>query len=292
MGVRGFTFVEILVALSVGALLLGAGIAAYSTIVVNGPQRAHSQNVEISSAVFQNFYGADHASVTVGEAPDYGSGAMAESMRERFNADVSSAIAVFCLGRNGRSSGDMRPSTLAMAEDFNARTLDDPEAFRAFLDPGATVFAPFTGAMTSPNSSIYILARSSENAEVNVRAIYETDLLTTTNPPGVYASVRRYEGLTLTDYYHVFYSGETSTFQPLAVFFERDALATGVAADDTFKKAANRPFYFFWWPDPTVGTLANLNAPETLDLDEPRATYSHMSGKTSFFFVVPAFPPL
>ena len=105
--------------------------------------------------------------------------------------------------------------------------------------------------------------------------------------------MRRYEGTTLTDYYHVFYAGDTNVFRPLAVFFDRAALATGSASADTYRHAANRPFYFLWWPDPTVATLADRMPFESFaSLYEPRVAYYQMSGKTSFFFVVPAFPAL
>jgi hypothetical protein len=288
----GFTFIEILVALCIGAAVMMAGIMAYSSIVVYGPSRAKSLNVAITAAVFQNFYGANFADVSVSPAPDFTASAMAESMREKLYSDVSSSIAVFSLGRNVRSTADMRAATLAIATNFDAHTLISPEDFRVILDPGAAVFTAYSGAMTATNSSTYILARSTNSSAVTVRAIYETDMLTTTSPAGVYASVRRYEGASLTDYYHVFYPGEANTFQPLAVFFDREARATGVAANDTYKKAANRPFYFLWWPDPTVATLENRNTPETLLTTEPRAEYSPMSAKTSFFFVIPAFPAL
>ena len=102
-GRSGFTFVEILVALCIGAMVVAAVAMANGSIVVHGPRRTRSENVSISPAVFQNFYGVSQDTVAVSQAPDYGGAAMAESMREKFNSDVSSAIAVFCLGRNGLS---------------------------------------------------------------------------------------------------------------------------------------------------------------------------------------------
>ena len=290
-GRSGFTFVEILVALCIGAMVVAAVAMAYGSIVLHGPIRTRSENVSISAAVFQNFYGVSQDTVAVSQAPDYGSAAMAESMREKFHSDVSSAIAVFCLGRNGLSSAAMRLSTLTNA----GRTNVSPEDFRALIDASATVFTSYTGAMSATNSSTYVLGRSTNASAVNVRAIYETDLLTTSSPAGVYASVRRYEGTTLTDYYHVFYPGDTNAFRPLAVFFVREALDIGSASADTYRHAANRPFYFLWWPDPTVATLADRmteSFSNTNGLYEPRAHYYQMSGKTSFFFVVPAFPAL
>jgi hypothetical protein len=291
---NAFTFVEVLVALCIGAMVLGAVAMAFSTIVVNGPQRTKAVNVEIGTSVFNNFYGGSQSAVAAGQAPDFGAAAMAEGLREWFCADVSSAVAVFSLGRNGRSSAAMRLSALPVATNFDARTLNSPGAFAVFLDPSATVFSPYTGAMTATNSSTYILGRSTNAAEVTVRAIYETDLLATTSPPGVYASVRRYQGTNFTGYYHVFYPNETNGFRPLAVFFDRSALTNGSAAADTYRQAANRPFYFLWWPDPAAGTLADRipydQAPASTT--EPRAEYYQIGGKTSLFFVVPAFPPL
>ena len=288
----GFTFVEMLVAICIGAIAIAAAAVAFNSIVVHGPKRTVAVNVDIGAGTFNSFYGENQTSIAASQAPDYAAAAMAESLREWFSSDVSSAIAVFSLGRNGLSSAVMRPSTLAVATNFDARTLNSPEAFRAFFDPGATVFSPYTGASAATNASTYILGRSTNSATVAVRAIYETDFVTTTDPPGVYASVRRYEGATLTGYYHVFYPGQTNSFSPLAAYFEREALVSGVAANDVFKKAARRPFYFLWWPDPAVPTLDYRGQTETIDANQPRATYYQMGSKTSFFFVVPAFPPL
>jgi hypothetical protein len=285
-----------LVALGIGAAVMSAGIMAYSSIVVGGPSRTKSFDVPISSATFQILYGQSSSNVAVSQAPDYAAAAMAESMRVALERDVSSSVAVFCLAREGLSSVAMRPTSLTVATNFDARTLSSPEDFRAFLDPAASVFTAFSGAMTTENSSTYILGRSTTASEVRVRAIYETDMIPTADPAGIYASVRRYEGTSLTGYYHVFYPdrpGVAQSFQPHAVFFSKEALATGVAAADTFRRAANRPFYFLWWPDPSVSTLETLTSPESgLSTTEPRAEYYNMKEKTSLFFVLPAFPPL
>jgi len=97
----------------------------------------------------------------------------------------------------------------------------------------------------------------------------------------------------LTDYYHVFYPGQANNFSPLAVFFSKASLgSSGTPAIDRYRQAADRPFYFVWWPDPARKNLASGYAPESLTNTNPRWDYSGMAGATSFFFVIPAFPPL
>uniref|UniRef100_UPI00329A0C51 hypothetical protein n=1 Tax=Salmonella enterica TaxID=28901 RepID=UPI00329A0C51 len=62
------------------------------------------------------------------------------------------------------------------------------------------------------------------------------------------------------------------------------------ATIDRFKRAAERPFYFIWWPDPSarhLGAIAN-----TFSSTDPRQAYNHMAGRTAFMFVVPMFPAL
>ncbi len=293
-GLAGFTFVELVVAMCIAAGVIMVAVLAYGTISRSGPSRRQA-NVRLTVTNAINFYNSSNSLIAVSEAPSFASAAMAESMRERLVRDISTASAVCCLARNNPNIPGLRPTNLALPTNFDVRGMVTPENFRTnLIDRSGEVYVSYSGATTSTNLSIYILGYSGYSTNVLVRAIYETDLVSVTgNPPGVYASVRRYVGTTMTDYYHVFYPGQTNNFSPLAVFFEKESLGTsGTNAVDRYRMAENKPFYLVWWPDPARDNLASGYQPESLTNASPRFVYSGMAGATSFFFVIPAFPPL
>ena len=288
----GFTFIELIVAMCIGAAVIMVAVLAYGTISRNGPSRRQS-NVTLTNAVA--YYGTTNSLIAVSEAPSFGAAAMAESMRERLLSDISAASAVCCLARTRPNPSGLRVTNLALPTNFDVRGMVTPENFRTnLIDPTQSVYAAYNGATTNSNLSIYILSYSGNATNVTVKAIYETDLISmTNNPPGVYATVRRYVGPLMTDYYHVFYPGQTNNFSPVAVFFDQASLGnSGTPSVDRYRQAAGRPFYFVWWPDPARKNLASSYLPESLTNTSPRFVYSGMSGATSFFFVIPAFPPL
>lgn len=287
----GFTFVELVVAMCIGAGVIMVAVLAYGAISRNGPSR-HQANVRLTNAA--SLYTTTNTLIAVSEAPSFAAASMAESMRERLLRDISSASSVCCLSRNKANATGLRVTNLALPTNFDERQMVTPENFRTnLIEPVPNVYTAYSGATTATNLSIYILGNSGSTTNVLVNAIYETDFVNTADPPGVYASVRRYVGTTMTDYYHVFYPGQTNDFSPLAVFFEKESLGTtGTAAIDRYRKAENRPFYFVWWPDPARKNLSSDYQPETLDATNSRFIYSGMSGATSLFFVIPAFPPL
>ncbi len=290
---EGFTFVEILVAGAIAALAITASVIAFQSVMTHGNSFSERLDVTLDSGVLNNFYGMNGTQVSVSAAPDFSMTANAQALRERLEEDIAAASAIFCLGRNGRSA--YRPSTIALPA--NATELNSPAAFYSHLNtlnPGgfsSSGFVSWRGASSATNASLFVLTPSANTNEAVVRAVYETDFVVTTNAPGgVYASVRRYVGGTNTDFYHVFYPGQTSTFRPLAAYFERSAVpAEGNPAVDAFKKAAERPFYFVWWPDPLERSLpSGVSSTNAL----PRGAYTNMAGQTSLFFVIPAFPAL
>ena len=296
----GFTFVEVLVALVIGAAVIMVAVMAYGAIASNGPSR-RMDNVTLTNA--SSLYNMTNSLIAVSEAPSYAAVAMAESMRERLLRDIASASAVCCLGRNKPNPSGLRVPSLTNPTDFDVRGMVTPENFRTNLvEPLQNAYVAYSGATTnSTNLSIYILGYSGNTTNVLVKAIYETDLVSlTNNPPGVYASVRRWSGtnnMVVTDYYHVFYPGQANNFGPLAVFFDQASLQTGTNQIlDRYRKAAGRPFYFVWWPDPARKKLASSYSSETLNNSttnaDTRFYYSGMAGATSFFFVIPVFPPL
>ena len=297
----GFTFVELMVGLVIGAAVIMVAVMAYGAISSNGPSR-RMDSVALGTNSIPLYgtniaYGTNATLIAVSEAPSYSAAAMAESMRERLLGDIASASAVCCLGRNKANPSGLRVTNLVLTNNFDVRGMVTPENFRTnLIEPVQNAFIAYSGAATnSTNLSIYILGSSGNATNFIVKAIYETDLLTlTNNPPGVYASVRRFVGSVMTDYYHVFYPTPANTNQPtvpkpLAVFFDQPS-NTG---NFPYNVASNRPFYFVWWPDPARKNLAyNGYAAESGSTTNARAAYSDLAGTTSFFFVIPAFPPL
>jgi hypothetical protein len=203
--------------------------------------------------------------------------------------------------------------------------LDTPQKFRAHVVANAGVSAalyrdyrnPLNDSGTVPqNASIFVLGYSKWPGYLKVNAIYDIDLVrftAATEPNGFHASVKRYADtastltpstLSYTGGYEVFFPPSvpnptssaqwaTDGFAPLFITFERSArlaLRETPATIERFKRAAERPFYFIWWPDPAarhLGPVAN-----TFASSDPRQAYNQMAGRTSFMFTTPMFPAL
>jgi prepilin-type N-terminal cleavage/methylation domain-containing protein len=290
---RGFTLIEILVALVLTSLTFTSAAMLFQAVTVNGKQPAMLVDVTLGTPVVENFYGLSQSTVSSYTSPNAGRSVFAEEMRERFLEDTTGATAVFCLGRNALNT--VRPAIIPYPATGGLR-LDTPEAFRLHLvsefPEAATIFVSYRVVPTTTNGTVFILGPSAQADELVVRAIYEIDLIANGDPAGTYASVRRYENTSLTNYYDVFYpQGTGALFKPLFVAFEREkrASVTEGTAIDRFKKAKNYPFYFMWWPDPASPFL---EAPfsTTYAATDPRIDYGHMGGRTSFMFTVPLFP--
>jgi hypothetical protein len=301
-----FTLVEVVLAAAVGALLITAAVIGFAT-VSQSPLRQGTVNVVLPSGVIANLYGTNLPSLTMGVNPNYFQSAQARRMKDRLLADVSSSSAVFCLGRNVSGAPALRPADVAVPSNTDFRTNSTPSAFRGFL---ASVDPDFADAfpeqqdgalLATANASIYCLGTlasvSDYSNRLTILATYEVDFVPSSSPAGgTVASVRRYSGTNSsvpTDYYHVFYPGELNGadgFRPLAAFFGRQAAADD-ETDDVFAKAVNQPFTFIWWPDPLISRLGGLAAP-AVSTESARANYTNMAGRTSLFFVLPAFPSL
>lgn len=295
----GFTFVEIVVALGIGAMIIAVAAIAYGAIGRNGISR-RQVNVNIGSSAMSAFYGSTNpgnVQIAVSEAPSFGAAAMADNMRGRLLEDIASASAVVCLARNAPNLS--RPTNLIIPAGLDARKLVTPENFRTnLIQTNTGVYTNFStnslgnGSTVANNLSLYVLSSPLNATNLTVAAIYESDWLTVTNAPaGVYASVRRYVGNTMTDYYHVFYPGATHnpTNRPAAAFFTKSDTTTG---DPRYRLAENRPFYFVWWPDPMNQTNGSQYPSEATIPPGARGDYMLQAGATSYFFVIPAFPPL
>jgi hypothetical protein len=290
----GFTFVELLVAASIAAITLTAAAVAYSTISSRAHWTGGAIDVTLPTGASLNFYGFTNSAVSVNTAPNLGELARSEYMREMLEEDLRYGVAVFCLARNDRSG--YRPSTITPGVGFDGRSIVQPNAFRGIIGSSSNQFTAYTGAATNlTNTSLFIMERSTNASAMNVRAVYESDFVPTTSPVGVYATVRRYVAGGLTAYYHVFYPGtNTFNFGPPVVFFDRAAMpATGTVTIDRYRQAQNMPFYLLFWPDPTTPrfweTNSIMSAPAS---SSPRAGYSQMADRTSYYFVIPAFPAL
>lgn len=291
----GLTFVELLVAMAIGAAVLAAAVIGFSTIV-NNPMRIGTIDVSIDANLHTTLYGASADTITIGQNPNYYQSGQAQRMKELLLADVAGSSAVFALGRNARN--DVRLDAIDVAAGFDFRGVASPTDFRNFLvlATATSVYSPEqTGALTTTNATIFCLGGlQSVSVEENilyVNSFYEIDFVATSEPVGTYVTVRRFSGDSgvPTDYYHLFYSDDQNTtqpFRPLAAFFGRAGTPFGPAL---FNIAPNHPFTFVWWPDPLVGFLSGQGGDSAI-AGTVRAEYANMARRTSLFFVLPTFP--
>lgn len=302
---QAWTFVEMLVAVSLSAVFLGASTLVFSSITANSKRLTTVIDVNIGSAVKQGFYGQSGDTVSVYSAPNYGKAALAQEFRDLLREDTEYASGVYCLPR--ALVNTIRPEFLRYEAGDPASTVarprfDTPEAFRTFLagvEP--TSSAIYDSAIRNvpnasrPNTSIFILSPETDPGYIRVRAVYEIDFVTPSGVAGTYASVRRYRNGALTHYYDVFYESGTGTLPlPSFVAFEqvsRKAVDEGVAID-RFKVAPWSPFYFLWLPDPAINPYKVATPAATAPASSPVSAYEHLGLKSSFQLVLPMFPGL
>lgn len=325
----GFSSMELVLVLALSALVMGGMVVSYGTLVRSQPQVSTLVEVPLAASRLTTFFNSSSSNYRdTHVAPSYGSLAEAEKLREQFYHDVISATAVFCLAREENRDNTWKPAYIPYDPDTDEE-LDTPQKFRAHIIRESGVSAtqyvdwrnPGIGNTNSqnlpPNASIFILGYTGLGSFLRVQAIYDMDVIRLTDAKtglGFHTSVKRYadpagppEGtgysLVYSAGYRVFYppANPAATkaadfskdgFTPLFVTFERHtrrAFVEGVPTD-RFKLAAERPFYFVWWPDPAarhLGEQPNTAAPTT-----PQHAYNHMGGRTSFMFTVPMFPAL
>lgn len=303
-GIRGFTLTEILISISIAALVFTAASLLFQSIGANNKRLSTIVDFPIGTVAANNFFGLAVSEISVYSAPNYGRAAFAEEMRELFWDDVGSAVAVHCLARN--SLNTVRPTSIPFPASPNPTRLDTAESFRQHLasefPSASTIFLPYRNVPVASNGSIFIMGSSGSETDIDMISIYEIDFLTSGNPAGTYATVRRYVDGDLTNYYDAFYpSGSGTLFQPLFVGFERrsrlaftEVPGSHVSPDDwpdRFKVAREKPFYMMWWPDPAA---ISLESPSTWSgaSSDPRSEYAHMGERTSFMFTIPMFPAL
>ena len=301
-----FTLVELLVAAAIGAALITTAVVGFG-VVSQLPLRGGNVNVTLPAETVSHFYGTNSTFMTLGGNPNYFQAAQARRMKDRLLADVASASAVFCLGRNSPCNPSHRFHELSLTEPVDFRTNATPRGFRDFLvgldNDFASVFPeqPDGALVGFTNATIYAVGTLTSilnySNTLTILATYEVDFVPTVEPAGgTLASVRRYSGTNMavpTDYYHVYYPDEANGadgFRPIAAFFGREA-ADESGGDNPFKTSGNHPFTFLWWPDPLVTSLGAADVPAATT-ESARANYANMAGRTSLFFVLPAFPSL
>jgi hypothetical protein len=321
---RGFTAVELVSVLAMAALVLGSLIVGYGTLVRTRTGVATIVSVPLGSTRLDAFAYPNQSGTSrnVVSAPHYGMMAQAEELREQFLSDTISATAVFCLARDGVNT--YKPNSIAYDPLLHGE-LDTPQKFRSHLIALGVTPMPYrdyrnplnsSATVPSDNASIFILGFSKTEARLKTLALYDIDVVRFTGnsePPGFYASVKRYSDdargssfpLAFSGGYEIFYPPSipepdvrrpqdwaTDGFKPLFITFERAtrlAIVEGTTTD-RFKLAAERPFYFIWWPDPAARNLAAQA--NTLNPSDPRQAYNHMAGRSSYMFTVPMFPAL
>ncbi len=302
---RGWTFVEMLVAISLSAVFMGAAALVLASITANSKRLATVVTVEIGNTTKQAFYAQGGNTVGAYAAPNFGRAALAQEFRDLLRDDAESAAFVHCLPR--ALPNPIRPEFLRYpAGDADATgpapRLDTPEAFRQFLAQAETASAGIYDTAirnvpdpSRPNTSIFIVAPSEEPGYLRVRAVYEIDFVATTKPAGTYASVRRYRNGSLTHYYDAFYqSGSGPLPTPSFVAFERTArraVIEGIATD-RFKVAGWTPFYLVWLPDPAINPHAVPAAAATAPASSLLSAYEHVGARSSLGLVLSMFPEL
>jgi prepilin-type N-terminal cleavage/methylation domain-containing protein len=298
-GRQGFSFVELLVAVAIGAAVLGAAALCFHAIASSGRDRGTYENVVIGPQAAANFYSLNTDTRAVWFAPNPGLMVRSEQLRETFLNDVQKSSAVYCLPRSGLRY--IHPSSFVLSgsyasTNFDFRRLDTSEAFRRFVvangSPTASTYDdnPFSsGAVRGRNLTI-MTVRSFTGSQMDFGPTYELDFVRVTNGrAGTFASLRRYAGtnrLTTADYYEVFYPDqkngtvENSLDFFVAASFERGGRPSGTVPASHLV-ASNQPFYFVWWPDPIATELPSGTNYRTA-----------MPDRTSYFMVVPMFPSL
>ena len=298
---KGFSLIELTVASGLVVSFFAAAAVCYRAVEVNQKRLATFGAVNIGTNEALNFYSLASSSKDVYWAPNYGTASRADQMRDLFYEDLQHSSAVYCLPRSLVNS--TRPSAITVAAGTSAIDLDTPDKFRAILatayPASGAVFQSYRGvpASTDQSATIFVLQPSESITELWVWSIWELDFTPVTSPQvGTFASVRRYVNGSLTRFYDVFYpkQGNTQSFGPVMAFFElktRAALNEG-SSIDRFKKAPNQPFYFVWWPDPSVPILESGAEASSYVSSDPRSAYTMHEGQTSYFFVVPMFPAM
>ena len=314
---KGYTSVELLLVLAMSAIIIGGSVVSFGTLVRNLPRVSSVVEVELGTKL-NAYYGTPLTTTkkTVNSAPNYGAVVLAEKLREQFNYDVISATAVFCLPRNPNTPNTYHPTSIPYTPGTDPVLDTSYDKFLKLLGDHGLPSSLYGGdrnySATNSAATIFVLGYSKNPNELAVIATYDIDVVKVLKPDGFYASVRRYvgppsPGVNEPQGYEVFFppfpdlynsttwansNGTTDGFTPIFVSFERSARSavSEGSSIERFKKAAERPFYFIWWPDPGTSDLRKQT--NSYPSTNPLQAYNHQGGRTSFMFTVPMFPSL
>lgn len=301
----GWTFVEMLVAVSLSAIFLGAASLVLASISANSKRLSSVVTVVIGASNKQALYGQSGDTVGAYAAPNFGRAAFAQEFRDLIREDSASSAFVHCLPR--ALPNTVRPEFLRFAAGDAGATsapprLDTPEEFRKFLAQVEPTSAGIydtairnTPPANRPNTTLFAVGPAQDPGYLRVEAVYEIDYLATTSPAGTYATVRRYRNGALTHYYDVFFeAGPGSLPVPAFAAFEntsRLAVTEGTAID-RFKVAGRIPFYLLWLPDPSVNPHKTPAAAASAPASSPLSAYESVAGRSSLCLALPMFPGL
>ncbi len=304
----GWTFVEMLAAISMSAIFMGTGALVLQSISHNSKRLTNLITLDIGASNKQNFYDQSGSTVQAYTAPNYGRLAFAQEIREQMLEDSNRSSAVFCLPRSNPNS--IRPEFIpfpsgTVGSSLQKPQIDTPEAFRQYL---VAAFPAEAGVFDSPirnvpdpaklSTSVFMLAPQTNPDFIRLYSVYDIDYVTPKEGGGIYVSVKRFKNGVLSHYYDIFFQGTVTSENvpsPQFVVFEsrnRLSLPEGPAVD-RFKIAPNSPFYLVWLPDPSINPLdvpASIAPPPPTS--SPRSAYSKQSQTTSFLLALPMFPSL
>jgi len=304
----GWTFVEMLVAISLSAIFLGTAALVFQAINHNSKRLTTLIKLDIGEANKTNFFNLKGSTVTTYTAPNYGKLVFAQDIRESMLADADRSSAVYCLPRSGLNTIRQEFITYPSGNPGSSSPhpqIDTPEAFRKYL---RSVYPTKAAVFDSPirnvpliskmNTSVFMLAPQQNPNMIRLYAVYDIDYVTPKTGGGMYVSVKRFKNGNLSSYYDAYYPGATvkdNSPAPQFVVFEsknRKSYPEGQSID-RFKVAPNSPFYFVWLPDPAINFLdihsSSMKAPPS---SSPREAYYNQATRTSFMLVLPMFPSL
>jgi len=305
---HAWTFVEMLVAISLSAIFLGTGALVLQSISHNAKRLTNLITLNIGATNKSNFYGQSGSTLQAYTAPNYGKIGFAQDLREQMLDDSSRCSATFCIPRSGLNT--LRPEFITFPSGAVGSTsphpqFDTPEAFRQYL---LTTFPTKAAVFNSPirnvpdpaklSTSIFMLSPQTSTDSIRLYSVYDIDYVTPTGGGGIYVSVKRFKNGVLSHYYDIFYKGTVTTANtpsPQFVVFEsknRLAFPEGTPID-RFKVAPNSPFYLVWLPDPATNPLTIPTGTLTVPpATSPKQVYYKKSGTTAFLLALPMFPSL
>lgn len=144
----GFSTLELLMVLALGAVVLSGVMVTYGTMMAGRTNINETVDVVLPASWMANFYGASApAARTIPVAPNYGAVARAEKLRDEFHRDVLGATSVFCLYR--KASQVINPLRFNWFP-YNAAIDGQIDSPRAFYDLVVRKYPAASGVFEVP----------------------------------------------------------------------------------------------------------------------------------------------